>query len=186
MARASGRQRADLAKTLTLNGTVAPWPAKLLDTSSLCIDSVISLVSGSGQEDQYLDLFEFLKMNTKTADVRTRVPGSVSVILFDSPVHAASATHLFMKGCMPVVDLLNLKFNMQDTALVASVSVVPSTSCLLPYSILHGEPYSVNDILKKAQVTGMTGSLSVVGESDFVDLRRLRAASLQSRPRMFQ
>lgn len=87
---------------------------------------------------------------------------------------------------MPVVDLLNLKFNMQDTALVASVSVVPSTSCLLPYSILHGEPYSVNDILKKAQVTGMTGSLSVVGESDFVDLRRLRAASLQSRPRMFQ
>ena len=150
------------------------------------MDQMTAAALGSGSEDQYLDLFQFLRMNTKTADMRDRLQGGVSVILFNSAVHAASATHLFMKGCMRIVNLLNLKFDMQDPQLVASVSVVPSTSCILPYSILHGEPHSVNDILKKAQVTGMTGSLSVAGESDFKDLRRLREESVQSRPCMFQ
>ncbi|CAE7521092.1 unnamed protein product [Symbiodinium necroappetens] len=139
---------------------------------------------GSGQENHYLDLFDFLKMNTKTVDVRQRLQGGCSVILFDSAEDAASAAHLFMKGCMPIFNLLNLKFNMQDNALVASVSVVPSSSSMIPYSILHGEPHSVNDILKTAQLTGMTGSLSVVAESDFQDLRHLRAEALQSRPYM--
>ncbi|CAE7754799.1 gyaR [Symbiodinium sp. CCMP2592] len=149
------------------------------------MDQMTAAALGSGQEDQYLHHFEFLRMNTKTVDMRSRLQGSVNIILFENAVHAASATHVFMKGCMPVVNLLNLKFNMQDAALVASVSVVPSTSCIVPYSILHGEPHCANDILKKAQVTGMTGSLSVVGESvsDFVDLRRLRTESVQKRKR---
>ena len=121
-------------------------------------------------------------MNTKTADQRVRLQGGLAITLLDNAVDAASATHLFMKGCLPIVNLLNHKFNMQDNALVASVSVVPSTSCILPYSILHGEPHSVNDILKKAKVAGMTGRLSVVGESDFVDLRRLRAERVRVKP----
>ncbi|CAE7796586.1 unnamed protein product [Symbiodinium sp. CCMP2456] len=147
-------------------------------------DQMTAAALGSGQEDQYLELFDFLKMNTKTQDLRQRLRGGCAVILFDSAEDAASAAWLFMKGCMPIVNLLKLKFNMQDTLLVASVSVIPSTSCLVPYSILHGEPYRINDILKSAQVTGLTGHLTVAGESNFVDLRRLRAESVQSRPCM--
>ena len=144
--------------------------------------SKIKTVTDAINSGNFLNVLDFLTMNTKS-HCQIKVPdGMASVTMFDTQVDALTAMRKLTRGLdANSVNLVSFKFKMPDV--LRSVSVVPHTACLTGYSVLVADSsVKMANILETAEeITGVTGRINVSeGDHGYDDIRQLHQQAVES------